>query len=188
MRQAKDPRSRRQLLVGLGVVTLACTDPVAPVALGRKSPELTNTVAAGTTEHGGASVTSQTAATYPSLEHYPSVAPALTAALARRHGPSILAGLDESLRPYRWPDAVSWENTGFIRLAGEGTRAEGEPLGFVRRVGGNVLAQDGTHDLGCAGGFLEGMRLLWLPDLTIEDLGDCDAPARPGPRSRSSHR
>jgi hypothetical protein len=108
------------------------------------------------------------------LAHYPAVSPALSSALARAHGPSILAGLDESLRPYRWPDAVSWENTGFIRLEGDG------PLGYVRQVGANVLAQDGTHDLGCAGGFLEGMRLLWLPTLALEDLGDCDAPTRTG--------
>jgi hypothetical protein len=174
MRQAKDPPLRRQLWLGLGSAIAACGEPAGPLAPRSHRPDVDPAPVAGATAEGGASVTSATAATYPSLEHYPAIAPTLVAALEREHGASILAGLDESLRPYRWPDAVSWESTGFIRLEGDG------PLGFVRRVGGNVLAQDGTHDLGCAGGFLEGMRLLWLPTLTIEDLGDCEAPVRAG--------
>jgi hypothetical protein len=196
MRQAKDRHERRQLLVRrtwtrapprpchrclprvLWALTLAIACG-APEPGPRREEARTGAHAAppdaASADPPPAPVTSPPVAAYPSLAHYPSVAPTLTQALARRDGVAILAGLDDTLRPYRWPDAMSWDNTGYVNVAGPG------PLGWARRVGEAVLAQDdGTHDLGCAGGFLEGMRLLWLPTLAIEELGDCTTPVDRG--------
>ncbi len=174
MRQAKDRHERRQLLVL--ALALACGAP-SPGTREQTRPDPIREVPADS-PHGTpptAPVTSPPVAAYPSLAHYPSVAPALSDALARRDGAAILAALDDTLRPYRWPDALSWDDTGFVNVAGPGA------IGWARRVGGSVIAQDdGTHDLGCAGGFLEGMRMLWLPTLALEDLGDCVLPTERG--------
>lgn len=105
---------------------------------------------------------------HPSLAYYPGTSARLHAALAGADVRERLAALAESLAPYRWPDAYDWDRHGFIDLAGP------RP-GFVTRVSGVLVPQDpDRHDLGCAGGFLEGVRMAWLPDLAVEDLDRCE--------------
>jgi len=110
---------------------------------------------------------------YPSLEYYPAVEP--LGALLERGGDAreILAALAVSMAPYRWPSMHDWDRHGFIAL-------DGAVPGFVTRVAGGVISQPtGRHDLGCAGGFLEGVRMTLLPRLAIEDLDRCGATEQP---------
>lgn len=106
---------------------------------------------------------------HPSLAYYPEVDAGLRAALTRRSGPSeILAALQSNLAPYRWPSMAEWDRHGFVDL-------HGDQPGFVSRIAGALVAQPpGRHDLGCAGGFLEGVRMTLLPELAIDDLDRCD--------------
>lgn len=105
---------------------------------------------------------------YPSLRAYPDASSRLQSALAAREGPrEVLLALAEAMAPYRWPGALDWDRHGFIAI-------DGARRGFVTRVAGGLIAQPGDrHDLGCAGGFLEGVRLTLLPDLAIADLDRC---------------
>ncbi|WAS98259.1 hypothetical protein [Nannocystis punicea] len=108
-------------------------------------------------------------ARWPSLTHYPRVPPALAAGL-RAHDPAaIFRGLELAFEPDRWAEIDAWERLGHIRLA--------DPAGFCRTDAGQpVRLSPGTYDLGCLGGFLEGVRLLWLPRLELADLVPCDPP------------
>ncbi len=109
---------------------------------------------------------------YPSLAFYPEPSLSLRTALARHDPPrELLAALAETMAPYRWPSPFDWDRQGFIDL-------HGPQPGFVTRIAGAPIAQNGDrHDLGCAGGFLEGVRLTLLPQLAIDDLDRCE-PAR----------
>ena len=106
---------------------------------------------------------------YPSLAFYPEPSLSLRTALARHDPPlEILAALGETMAPYRWPSPFDWDRQGFIDL-------HGPRPGFVTRIAGAPIAQTGDrHDLGCAGGFLEGVRLTLLPQLAIDDLDRCE--------------
>jgi hypothetical protein len=114
---------------------------------------------------------------YPSLAHYPAVGAALRGALARGDGPrEVLPALAETMAPYRWPSMLDWDRHGFIAV-------DERPAGYVTRVDGGLVSQpDDRRDLGCAGGFLEGVRLTLLPRLAIADLDRCepDVPAVAG--------
>lgn len=108
-------------------------------------------------------------ARWPSLAHYPRVPPALAAGLRAREPDAIFRGLELAFEPDRWAEIDAWERLGHIRL--------GEPAGFCRTDAGRpVQLSPGTYDLGCLGGFLEGVRLLWLPRLELTDLVPCDPP------------
>ena len=106
---------------------------------------------------------------YPSLAFYPEPSLSLRTALARHDPPrEVLAALGETMAPYRWPSPFDWDRQGFIDL-------HGPRPGFVSRIAGAPIAQTGDrHDLGCAGGFLEGVRLTLLPQLAIDDLDRCE--------------
>lgn len=108
---------------------------------------------------------------HPSLAYYPSLAAALPAALVGGAPREILVGLAATMAPYRWPSALDWDRHGFLDL-------HGPRPGFVTRVSGALISQPGDrHDLGCAGGFLEGVRLTLVPDLAIGELDRCDVEA-----------
>lgn len=104
---------------------------------------------------------------YPSLAFYPDLGAGVTAARAGG-ARAVLAALVEGLEAYRWPSALDWDRNGFIDL-------QGARPGFVTRVSGLLKAQPGDrHDLGCAGGFLEGVRMILVPDMAIDELDRCD--------------
>ena len=105
---------------------------------------------------------------YPSLRHYPDGGPRPRAPLAGPAGPrEVLVALAEHMAPHRWPDAIDWDRHGFIDL-------HGARPGFVTRVAGALVPQTGGRcDLGCAGGFLGGVRLTLLPGLAIDELDRC---------------
>lgn len=106
---------------------------------------------------------------YPSVAHYPNPHPSLLSALEARDAPGILHGLARTFAPVR-PRSEDWDRSGHLRLTGETN-------GFVRELDGGLHAQPpGRYDLSCAGGFLEAVRLLLLPDLELDDLGGCDQP------------
>ncbi|WP_143825757.1 YdcF family protein [Nannocystis exedens] len=106
---------------------------------------------------------------WPSLAHYPRVPPALASGLRARDPAAIFRGLELAFEPDRWAEVDAWERLGHIRLA--------EPAGFCRTDAGRpVRLSSGTYDLGCLGGFLEGVRLLWLPRLELADLVPCEPP------------
>ena len=106
---------------------------------------------------------------YPSLEYYPDLGARMAVALAGGRPREILAGIVESVAVYRWPSMLDWDRHGFIEV--HGARA-----GFVTRVAGASISQPvDRHDLGCAGGFLEGVRMTLVPDLAIEELDRCAA-------------
>ncbi len=107
---------------------------------------------------------------YPSLDHYPAVDGRLELLKMLERGEDareVLAALAACMAPYRWPSMNDWDRHGFIAL-------DGPVSGYVTRVSGGVVSQPSDrHDLGCAGGFLEGVRLTLLPRLAIEDLDRC---------------
>ncbi|MFY0542337.1 hypothetical protein [Nannocystis pusilla] len=93
----------------------------------------------------------------------------LAAGLRARDPAAIFRGIELAFEPDRWAEIDAWERLGHIRL--------GEPAGFCRTDAGRpVQLSPGTYDLGCLGGFLEGIRLLWLPRLELADLVPCDPP------------
>lgn len=105
-----------------------------------------------------------------SWDHYPELPASLTAAV-RGHARAdvVLRELADALAPHRWAAVEDWDNTGFVRTAADG------PRGFVVRRDGRPIAQDpGEYQLGCAGGFLEGVRAILLPSLEMHDLAHCD--------------
>ncbi len=105
---------------------------------------------------------------YPSLTHYPAIGAPLQDALLRRAPPvEILAALGEAMVPYRWPSASDWDRAGFIDL-------DATTPGFVTRTTAKSVSQPtGRHDLGCTGGFLEGVRLVVAPRLSVAELEEC---------------
>lgn len=104
---------------------------------------------------------------YPSVGHYPNPHPSLLDALDRGDAPDILYGLARTFAPVR-PHTDDWDRSGHLRLTGETT-------GFVRETAGSVVPQpEGRYDLSCAGGFLEAVRLLLLPNFELDDLARCD--------------
>ena len=104
---------------------------------------------------------------YPSLAYYPDLGAKVAA--ARADGArAVLAAIVESLEKYRWPGVLDWDRNGFIDV-------RGARPGFVTRVSGLLKSQPGDrHDLGCAGGFLEGVRMTLVPDMAIDELDRCD--------------
>ena len=109
---------------------------------------------------------------FPSLDYYPSVDARLHDALERGAGPrEILGALASTMAPYRWTSVIDWDRHGFIDL-------HGARRGYVTRVSGMLVTQPSDHhDLGCAGGFLEGVRLTLLPQVAIDDLDRCESDA-----------
>lgn len=106
---------------------------------------------------------------YPSLVFYPEVAPALVAALTRgASSREILEALAVTFAPWRWPSASDWDRAGFIDTAAD-------TPGFVTRTFGRSVSQPtGRHDLGCAGGFLEGVRMILAPRIDVDEFEHCD--------------
>ncbi len=117
-----------------------------------------------------AAVTAMLADRYPSLAYYPSVGASLAEALERRAPAiAILESLGETMAPYRWPSASDWDRGGFVDL-------DPAAPGFVTRTSAKSVSQSTErYDLGCAGGFLEGVRLLLAPRLGVAELDRCDA-------------
>lgn len=109
---------------------------------------------------------------FPSLDHYPGVDAPLRDALERGAGPrEVLGALASTMAPYRWASVIDWDRHGFIDL-------HGARRGFVTRISGALVSQPSDrHDLGCAGGFLEGVRLTLLPQVAIDDLDRCESDA-----------
>lgn len=108
-------------------------------------------------------------ARYPSLAHYPRVPPALASALRSREPLAVFRGLELAFEPDRWAQIDDWQRLAHIRIA--------EPAGFCRTdAGAPIPLSSGTYDLGCLGGFLEGVRMLWLPRLELADLVACEPP------------
>lgn len=105
-----------------------------------------------------------------SWAHYPAIDPVLRAAWAEdARADVVLAALADTLAPYRWASVDDWDNTGFV---GAGTD---ELEGFVTRANGALAPQpDGAAQLGCAGGFLEGVRATLVPELGMTLLRACD--------------
>jgi hypothetical protein len=101
---------------------------------------------------------------------YPTVGPTLREALVTgERADVLLEELARTLAPYRWEHVDDWDNLGFIRTADDA------PRGFVTRVDGALHMQPpGSYSLGCAGGFLEGLRVLLTPALEMADLQRCD--------------
>ncbi len=164
------PAPLRRVCATIGCV-LACGEP-------RPSPPVTRTIAepiavldAGAPEPvPTAAPTIDVLARWPALAFHPGVTRRLHDALANAApARERLLALAQSLAPFRWESATSWDNTGFVAT-------DGDALGFVTRRGGEVVAQaPGSFDLGCAGGFLEGVRLTLLPTLAMHELAACDA-------------
>jgi len=150
------------------VITCIVACGPAPVPFQAEAPAPTPTVAPATPPREPEPVDALIADRYPSLAHYPGLNAALQAALARRDPPrEIFAALADSLAPYRWPSALDWDRQGFID-------PHGPRPGFVTRIAGALIEQTSDrHDLGCAGGFLEGVRLTLLPQLAVDDLDRC---------------
>lgn len=106
---------------------------------------------------------------YPSLAHYPSVPAELVAALRAREARPIFRGLVRAFAATRWANADTWERLAHIRIAA--------PSGFCSTdAGAPVPLPPGTFDLGCFGGFLEAVRLLYLPTIELDALILCDPP------------
>jgi hypothetical protein len=107
---------------------------------------------------------------YPSLVFYPAIGNELVAALTQGGSPrKILDGLAVTFAPWRWPSASDWDRSGFIDT-------DAEAPGFVTRTYARSVSQPtGRHDLGCAGGFLEGVRMILAPRLGVAELEHCDA-------------
>lgn len=107
---------------------------------------------------------------YPSLAFYPSLTPQLVAALTSPTDPrEILTALADTHAAWQWPSASDWDRSGFIDL-------DADTPGFVTRTYARSVSQPtGRHDLGCAGGFVEGVRMILAPRLGIAELEHCDA-------------
>jgi hypothetical protein len=106
---------------------------------------------------------------------YPALDRALIDAFDRRaRADLVLAALADTLAPFRWPTADDWDNTGFVSTEPDGAQ------GFLTRAGagagaGWVPQVPGEFQLGCAGGYLEGVRAILVPDLQMSALRHCDA-------------
>lgn len=107
---------------------------------------------------------------FPSLAFYPAITTTLRTALDGHAAPTaILTALADALAPYRWPSSEDWDRAGFIDL-------DAPVPGFVTRIAtGSVSQPTDRHDLGCAGGFLEGVRAIVAPRIDVADLEHCDA-------------
>jgi hypothetical protein len=100
----------------------------------------------------------------------PTVDPTLREALATGERAEVLLdALVRTLAPYRWAGVDDWDNLGFIRTEDDA------PRGFVTRVDGALRMQpEGSYSLGCAGGFLEGLRVALVPELGMAQLQRCE--------------
>lgn len=165
------------MLWALGAILAAC-DGAVPVEarvepVEGDAPVVNASPVATQSAPRAAPLDSALADLYPSLEHYPTVEGPLLTMLERGGAREILVALAASMAPYRWPSMTDWDRHGFIALSGPVS-------GYVTRVPGGVVSQPSDrHDLGCAGGFLEGVRLTLSPRLGIEDLDRCEAAQRP---------
>ncbi len=101
---------------------------------------------------------------------YPSVAPPLREAVTHRADADVvLRALVDGLAPYRWDRLQDWDNLGYVRIG------QDAPHGWVTQAGGTLRSQPpGEAQLGCAGGYLEGVRALLVPQLRMDDLQRCD--------------
>ncbi|MBX7081806.1 MAG: hypothetical protein K1X88_21560 [Nannocystaceae bacterium] len=106
-----------------------------------------------------------------SWSFYPEITAPLRGAYARgARADLVLGALAKTLAPYRWASLEDWDNTGFVRIELDG------PRGFVRSDAGTIVLQEpDEHQLGCAGGYLEGVRAILAPTLTMSALRHCDA-------------
>lgn len=108
-------------------------------------------------------------ARYPSLAYYPARSPELLAGLRTGAAREILRGLATSWAGAGFAGTEEWERLAHIRLAA--------PSGFARTQAGEAVPlPSGRSDLGCLGGFLEGVRMLWLPTLELAELTACEPP------------
>lgn len=108
-------------------------------------------------------------ARWPSLAHYPTIPPDLARGLRTRDAAAIFRGLEQAFAAVRWRAIEHWERLAHIRIA--------EPVGFCRsEAGAPKQLSPGTSDLGCFGGFLEAVRLLYLPRVELAELIACDPP------------
>lgn len=93
---------------------------------------------------------------FPSIQTYPERAPSLLSALAAEREPvAVLAGLRDSFAAARWRSLDEWDRFGAIDVG----------VGFVSLRRGVRRRHDAS--LGCLGGFVEGVRLLQVPELSL---------------------
>lgn len=154
-----------------GVAPAASDEPpgvAAPDEVREGRPAVSSSRPAARPASPAPAVDSRLVDRYPSLEYYPAIEPPLRAALERgADAREVLAALEANLAPHRWPGMFDWDRHGFISLAGA-------LQGHVTRISGELVRQPvDRHDLGCAGGFLEGVRLTLLPRLGIDELDRC---------------
>jgi hypothetical protein len=108
-------------------------------------------------------------ARWPSLAHYPTIPPDLAHGLRARDAAAVFRGLEQAFAAVRWQAIEHWERLAHIRIAA--------PSGFCRtEAGAPQQLSPGTFDLGCFGGFLEAVRLLYLPRVELAELIACDPP------------
>lgn len=112
-------------------------------------------------------------AEHPSWAYYPAIDPTLIAAIAGdERADVVLRMLAATLAPHRWASVDDWDNTGFVNLEPDA------PAGWVTRASGTLASQlAGEFQLGCAGGYLEGVRAILVPDLRMGELKRCDGEA-----------
>jgi len=164
-RYARGPVSTRGR--GLWLVLVSC-EPAAPRVVAEVETKVEARPARVVEESAAVVVNPALVDRYPSLEYYPDLGARMAVALAGGRPREILAGIAESVAVYRWPSMLDWDRHGFIDVHG------GRP-GFVTRVAGASISQPvDRHDLGCAGGFLEGVRMTLVPDLAIDELDRCE--------------
>lgn len=142
-------------LVGLAACSRDAPEPPPP----QSAPAAVETTAA---QDGSASLS----VPYPSLQHYPPLDAALEAALSGTDPVARLRGLARTFGPHR-PPYEQWDRTGHIRIAGEFA-------GFASKRDGKLVPQPPpAYNLSCAGGFLEGVRVLLLPTVELDALDAC---------------
>jgi hypothetical protein len=174
------PRSLHVAAAGLLLLLGACSSPsAAPSAPSRHraEPRASSTPSPEPTpvEPPQPAALASPNAPHDALEpaswaYLPRVDPMLREALAAGEPTEVrLEALVRALAPFRW-QSDDWDNLGFIR-----TEADA-PRGFVTREDGALRMQpDGAYSLGCAGGFLEGVRVALAPALEMAELQHCDA-------------
>ena len=156
---------RRALLTG--VLVIGCTKdappdgPPTPEAAAEVAPQPSTAAPKGLLDR------------YPSVRHYPELHEDLEPGLQTRDTEMILRGLARTFRPHK-PEYEHWDRTGHIRLTGDVT-------GFVSETSDGLIPQPPpTYNLSCAGGFLEGVRLLLLPNVELDELGTCEGECSAG--------
>jgi hypothetical protein len=173
-RIASTLRPVRRWAAQVSILAVGCGQAAAPEAFDRKGAAIEPASvepAVPTTEVSEAAVSIGSRAQPESWAFYPALDHALVDAFDRRaRADRILQALADTLAPYRWATADDWDNTGFISTEPDGAQ------GFLTRAGDRWVPQmPGEAQLGCAGGYLEGVRAILVPDLQMSALRHCDA-------------